>query len=93
MNAWLLACVLVLVVTILVGLWRVAVGPRQADRMLAAQLMGTTGVAILLLLGQVSGNRALQDVALVLALVSMVASVAFVRQRGLSGSRGEGRRG
>lgn len=34
------------------GLVRIARGPTPADRMLAAQLFGTTGVAVLLLLAQ-----------------------------------------
>ncbi|MGC9456830.1 MAG: monovalent cation/H+ antiporter complex subunit F [Halothiobacillaceae bacterium] len=89
MNGWLLVCVLVLLLTVLVGLWRVAVGPRPADRMLAAQLMGTTGVALLLVLAQVMQVPAFQDVALVLALLAMVASLAFVRQRGLTDPGGQ----
>jgi multicomponent Na+:H+ antiporter subunit F len=44
------------------GMWRVLRGPTAADRMLAAQLFGTTAVAILLLLGEVTGSAALRDV-------------------------------
>ncbi|HNP52847.1 MAG TPA: MrpF/PhaF family protein [Nitrosomonas nitrosa] len=47
--------------------------------MLAAQLFGTTVVAILLLLAQASGNPALRDVALVFALLAAVTAVTFVR--------------
>ena len=54
------------------GIWRVLRGPTSADRMLAAQLFGTTAVAILLLLAQASGNVALRDVALVFALLAAV---------------------
>ena len=48
MTAFLVACALVLLMSVLAGLWRVVRGPTTADRMLAAQLFGTTGVAILL---------------------------------------------
>ena len=48
--------------------------------MLAAQLFGTTAVAVLLLLGQAAGNAALRDVALVFALLAAVTAVAFVRR-------------
>jgi multicomponent Na+:H+ antiporter subunit F len=48
--------------------------------MLAAQLFGTTGVAILLLLAQGLGQPALRDVALVFALFAGVAAVAFIRR-------------
>lgn len=75
-----LGMALVLLLTIVAGLWRVIQGPTAADRMLAAQLFGTTAVAILLLLGQASGETALWDAALVFALLGAVAAVTFVRR-------------
>ena len=63
-----------------VGMWRVFRGPTAADRMLAAQLFGTTAVAMLLLLAQAYGNAALRDVALVFALLAAVTAVAFVQR-------------
>ena len=62
------------------GMWRVLRGPSAADRMLAAQLFGTTAVAVLLLLAQATGNAALRDVALLFALLAAVTAVAFVRR-------------
>jgi len=62
------------------GMWRVLRGPTAADRMLAAQLFGTTAVAILLLLAEATGSAALRDVALVFALLATVTAVAFVRR-------------
>lgn len=59
----------------LVRIWR---GPAPADRMLASQLFGTTGVALLLVLAEAQGVPALRDVALILALLSVLAIVAFV---------------
>ena len=47
--------------------------------MLAAQLMGTTGVGVLLLLSQSLGRPSLLDVALVFSLLAAVTTVAFVR--------------
>jgi hypothetical protein len=47
--------------------------------MLAAQLFGTTGVAILLVLSGVSELRGLRDVALVFALLAPVNAIVFVR--------------
>jgi len=61
----------------LIGLARVLRGPTRADRLLAAQLLSTAGIAALLLLAA-AGTPALLDVALVLALVGAFASVAFV---------------
>jgi multicomponent Na+:H+ antiporter subunit F len=68
-----------LLLTIGAGLLRVMLGPTRADRMLVAQLLGTTGVAILLLLAECLEVPALRDVALVLALLAATATVVFVR--------------
>jgi len=74
------ALALFLLLNLCAGMWRVLRGPSTADRMLAAQLFGTTVVAILLLLAQASGNPALRDVALVFALLAAVTAVAFVQR-------------
>jgi multicomponent Na+:H+ antiporter subunit F len=73
-----------LLLSVVVGLVRVWRGPRAEDRMLAAQLFGTTGVSILLLLAEPMAERALRDVALVLAVLAVLAVVAFVGRVGAS---------
>ncbi len=75
------ALTLFLLLNLGAGMWRILRGPTAADRMLIAQLFGTTAVAMLLLLAQATGNIALRDVALVFALLAAVTAVAFV-QRG-----------
>jgi multicomponent Na+:H+ antiporter subunit F len=50
--------------------------------MMAAQLIGTGGIAALLLLGGVTGVPATVDVALTLALLATFASIAFVKKGG-----------
>jgi multicomponent Na+:H+ antiporter subunit F len=67
-----------------VGLVRVLRGPASADRMMAAQLLGTGGIATLLLMAAATEAPALVDVALVLALLAAF-SVAFI----LGGSRAD----
>jgi multicomponent Na+:H+ antiporter subunit F len=52
------------------GLVRVLRGPNDADRMMAAQLIGTGGIAALLLLGAVTDAPAAVDVALTIALLA-----------------------
>ena len=69
-----------LLLTLGAGMWRIIDGPTAADRMMTAQLFGTTAVAILLLMAEVSGADALRNVALVFALLAAVTAVAFVRQ-------------
>jgi multicomponent Na+:H+ antiporter subunit F len=68
-----------------VGLGRVLHGPANADRMMAAQLLGTGGIAALLLMAAAMDVSAQVDVALVLALLGAFASVAFV----IGGARSE----
>lgn len=70
--------VLLMVAVGLVGILR---GPRDADRMMAAQLVGTGGIAILLLVAG-GGLPAAMDMALTLALLAAFASVAFVKSAG-----------
>ena len=65
--------------TVAVGLVRVLRGPRAVDSIMAVQLFGTGGVAVLLLLGAASGVRAIVDVALTLALLSAFVSIAYVK--------------
>lgn len=69
-----------LLVNILVGTIRTVRGPAPADRMITAQLFGTLGVGILLVLAELLGRPALRDVALVFALLGAVTVVAFVSQ-------------
>ena len=53
--------------------------PAEVDHMMAAQLLGTGGVAILLLLAAATETPPIVDVALLLALFAAFAAVAFVR--------------
>jgi len=68
-----------LLLTLIIGLWRVLLGPRRVDRLLAVQLFGTTGTALLLVLAQWQGAPALRDAALVLALLAAMISAALVQ--------------
>ncbi len=61
------------------GLVRVLRGPTDADRIMAAQLLGTGGIAAVLLIGAASGESATVDVALILALLAAFAAFAFVK--------------
>jgi multicomponent Na+:H+ antiporter subunit F len=78
MKTFYAAVAVVLLLTILAGLGRILRGPTLADRMLAAQLFGTTGVGVLLLLAFAWDMPRVLDVALVVALLASVVGVAFV---------------
>lgn len=70
----------VLVISLLAGLLRILLGPTATDRMLAAQLMGTSGVGVMLLFAQAFELPSLRDVALVFALLAAMAAVAFTQR-------------
>lgn len=76
----LLPALLLLLLTLATGLVRALLGPTLQDRMLAVQLLGTGGVALLLLLAALLQSPALLDVALVLALLATVAVAALTRR-------------
>lgn len=77
MNAFYLFAALVLLVSVLAGMIRVLRGPTPADRMLSAQLLGTTGVAVIALLAFAAEVPRWLDVAFVCALLAAVVGVAF----------------
>jgi len=68
-----------LLLTIAAGLWRILRGPTRADRLLAIQLFGTTGTALLLVMTYWLEQPALLDAALVLALLATAVSAALVQ--------------
>jgi multicomponent Na+:H+ antiporter subunit F len=75
-----------LLLSIAASLIRVFRGPTPADRMMAAQLAGTGGIAVLLLLAGASGSWPIVDVALVLALLAAFAAVALVKAASRDGA-------
>ena len=76
----LLASTTLLVLILGIGLARALIGPSLQDRMLSVQLLGTGGVAVLLLISVLLPIAALIDVALVLALLAAVAAAALTRR-------------
>jgi multicomponent Na+:H+ antiporter subunit F len=79
MTDFLLAAAGAVIVTVMIGLVRILRGPGDADRVMAAQLLGTGGVAALVLAGVARGRSDTLDVALTLAVLAAFASIAFVK--------------
>jgi len=77
MPEFLIATAGFILMMVAVGLVRILRGPANADRMMSAQLLGTGGIAALLL-GAGTGASGLLDAALTLALLAAFAAVAFV---------------
>ena len=88
---FLLAASGLVMVIVAVGLIRILRGPTDVDRMMAAQLFASGGVATLLLLAAGAGAPAALDVALTLALLTAFASVAFVKSASHTGDHLESR--
>lgn len=87
MASFLFAAAGFILVTVAVGLLVILRRWAEIDHMMAAQLLGTGGVAILLLLAAATDTPPVVDVALLLALFAAFAAVAFVRSA--SGSERE----
>jgi multicomponent Na+:H+ antiporter subunit F len=90
-KTFLLGFSLLLVATVLAGLWRVVSGPTPGDRLLAPMLFGTTGTVLLLVAAEVLSSPSLRDVALILALLAVVTTAAFTLRAWGTGA-GEGDR-
>jgi multicomponent Na+:H+ antiporter subunit F len=69
-----------LIANLLAALPQMMRGPTAADRMLAALLAGTSGVAMVLLLAMSAADPMLVDVALIFVLLSVIAGAAFVQR-------------
>ena len=81
MTTFLLAAATFVLVMVAIGLARVLRGPSDADRVMAAQLLGSGGIGALLLIGAAARDDAVIDVALTLALLAAFASIAFVKAK------------
>jgi multicomponent Na+:H+ antiporter subunit F len=77
MAEFLLAAACFVLTMVALGLVRILRGPTVADRIMAAQLLGSGGIATLLLVATATGMAAAVDVALSLALLAAFASAAF----------------
>jgi multicomponent Na+:H+ antiporter subunit F len=77
MAEFLIAVAAFVLAMVALGLVRILRGPADADRMMAAQLLGTGGIAALLLLAAGTETPAAVDAALTLALLAAFAAVAF----------------
>jgi multicomponent Na+:H+ antiporter subunit F len=88
MTEFLLGSACAILAVVAVGLVRLLRGPGEADRMMAVQLLGTGSTAVMLIFGAVTRQPAVIDVALIVALLSAFAGLAFVR--GISPNSGGG---
>jgi multicomponent Na+:H+ antiporter subunit F len=78
MREFFIGAAIFVLLTVAVGLGRILFGPRDADRMMAAQLLGSGGIAVLLLVSG-GGLSGAVDLALVLALLASFVPVIFAK--------------
>ena len=81
MSAFYIAAALFILLAVAGGLARILRGPGSADRLMAAQITGSGGVAVLLLLAAAMQQPAIIDVALMLGILAVFATVGFVNWR------------
>lgn len=79
MPELLLTAAVIVPVSVIAGLPRILRGPAVVDRIMAAQLLGTGGIAALLLAGVATATPSFVDAALVLALLAAFATIAMAR--------------
>ncbi len=88
MGEFLFAAAAFVLAMVALGLVRILRGPTVADRIMSAQLLGTGGIAILLLLAAAVPVPGVADVALVLALLAAFVAVVFVKMGAPSSASG-----
>jgi multicomponent Na+:H+ antiporter subunit F len=92
MSSFMIGAAIFIIVSVAVGLVRILRGPAALDRMMAVQLLGSGGIAALLLISVAMDAPALLDVAVSIALLAAFASVALIAaSEGAALTKGEKR--
>jgi len=83
---------LILLATVTAGLVRIFIGSGRVEWLLALQLLGTSAVAVVLLLAHGMQMPGLRDLALLIGLLASILAVAFVRYSGIDSNQAQDRR-
>jgi multicomponent Na+:H+ antiporter subunit F len=78
MTSFLFGAAAFILAVVTLGLFRILCRPADVDRMMAVQLLGSGGVAVLLLVAVAIKIPAIVDVALMLALLAAFMAVTLV---------------
>ena len=93
MDTFFLATAVVILAAVLLALYRVLAGPAIVDRIVAANVVGTKTIAVIVLSGHVFGRvEFFIDIALVYALINFIGTLALSRyfeRKGLHHGEGE----
>ncbi len=71
---------LVLLISLILTVWRALLGPSTADRVMALDLVGAMLMGACVWLAIVSGRELFLDVALAVAVIAFIGTIAFSRQ-------------
>ena len=86
-----LLAALILLASVTAGLIRIFIGTGRVEWLLALQLLGTSAVAVVLLLAHGMQMPGLRDLALLIGLLTSIMAVAFVRYGGIDASQEQDR--
>ena len=75
------------VATVTAGLVRIFIGTGRVEWLLALQLLGSSAVAVVLLLAHGMQMPGLRDLALLIGLLTSIMAVAFVRYGGIDSNQ------
>lgn len=78
MQNFLLAAAGLITIGVALGLARILRGPDDIDRMMATQLLGTGSIGTMLLVANATDVPGIDDLALGIALLAALATVAFL---------------
>jgi multicomponent Na+:H+ antiporter subunit F len=78
-NAFSLVALTVLAISAVLAFLRLAKGPSLPDRVIAIDLIGVLLVCLLVVMAGSTAEQAFLDVAMVIALISFVGTVAYAR--------------
>ena len=74
------AAIAILIAAVLV-LYRAVKGPRDYDRVLSVNIIGTKTVVLIALIGYIYERPHFLDIAIVYALINFIATIAFLKYR------------
>jgi multicomponent Na+:H+ antiporter subunit F len=78
MSVWILALSLGLVLlTLPLAVWRLREGPYQIDRVAIFDLLASVAIGLLLILGLLYGAHWFFDIAVIVAILAFVGTIAF----------------
>jgi len=86
-----LLAALILLASVTAGLIRIFIGTGRVEWLLALQLLGTSAVAVVLLLAHGMQMPGLRDLALLIGLLTSIMAVAFVRYGGIDANQEQDR--